>query len=130
MLSDDVISKFISLGLLTQVGVDVTQSSKAVIPDGAGPYTSVIDTGGSGPMLTHDYSLRLPEVQVAVRARMSDVARAKALALRNAVGDGWFNITIDGTFYQCLKVVQEVMDLQQDGRGRPKFGFNLTSVHE
>jgi hypothetical protein len=128
MLSDDVASEFISLGVLTSTTVGI--GSKAVIPDGSTPFTVIVDTGGSGPIYAHDYSLRLPEVQVSVRARLATDARTKALALRNAVGDGWRNVTINGTFYEKITVVQEVMDLQQDGKGRPKFGFNLTSVHE
>jgi len=130
MLSDDVFTQYKALGKLSQLGLDAFQSSKAVIPDGFGPYTSLVDVGGAGPTLTHDYSLRWPEVQVLVRARQADTARAKAVALREAVGDGWFNITIGGTFYQKIVAVQEVMDLQQDGKGRPKFGFNLIGFHE
>lgn len=130
MMSDDLVVKYITLGLLTSLGTDAMIGSKAVIPKGAGPYTVFVDTGGAGPILAHDYSLRRPEVQVSVRASLASTARAKAVALRDAVGDGWFNVTINGVFYEKIVAVQEVMDLQQDGQGRPKFGFNLTSVHD
>ena len=130
MLSEDLVVHFIALGALTALGSDVMIGAKATIPKGAGPYTVFVDTGGTMSLKTHDYELRRPEVQVSVRASLSSICRAKAQELRNLVGDGWYNVTINGTFYEKIIAVQEVMDLQQDGAGRPKFGFNLTSLHE
>jgi hypothetical protein len=127
MFSDDISVKIIALGYATQVGVDIFLTSKAKIPAGAGPYISIVETGGMGSEKTHSTRYPRPGVQILVRAREASVARAKAKAMHAAL-DGLYNVTINGTKYQRIVAVQDVMDQRVDETGRPRFAFNLESM--
>lgn len=127
MFSDDIAVKIIALGYATQVGVDIFLTSKAKIPAGAGPYISIVETGGMSSEKTHSSKYPRPEVQVLVRARDASIARTKAKAMHIAL-DGLYNVTINGTVYQRIVAVQDVMDQRVDETGRPRFAFNLESM--
>jgi hypothetical protein len=80
-----------------------------------------------GSEKTHSTRYPRPGVQILVRAREASVARAKAKAMHAAL-DGLYNVTINGTKYQRIVAVQDVMDQRVDETGRPRFAFNLESM--
>src|SRR5215471_13633130 len=107
MLSDDVVYYAIANNLLTAIKKDVFLSASAAIPskpDQVGPYTVVVDTGGAGAVLSHDYRYARPRVQITVSAAASSVAKAKALQLF-ALLCNLHNVTINGTFYLKITAV-------------------------
>lgn len=134
-LRENVAAKLVSLGLATGIGTDiflgsasaVPSSATAVPPPGAGPYISLIETGGTGALRSHASRYPRQSLQIVVRASSASVARDKALAVFGAVADK-FNVTFGSTFYLEILAVQEVMDMQKDETGRPRFGFNLNSL--
>lgn len=129
-ISDDIAARIIALGLGTAVGTDIFIGTKAKVPStpgDAGPYISLVDTGGSGAVRTHDGRYARPSCQISVRARQASTARAKAAALHAALADK-FNVTMGSTYYLSVTAVQEVMDMPADSVGRPRFGFNLDTL--
>lgn len=132
--ADDIATKIIALSLGTAVGTDIFLGSTAAIPGfkssnlSVGPYISLIDTGGTGALRTHGTKYPRPTLQVVVRAASAVLAKAKAVALHEAL-DGLYNVTINSTFYLEITAVQDVMDMQKDETGaRSRFGFNLNFI--
>lgn len=79
---------------LVTVGVDVFLSTKATMPPGDGPYTTIIDTGGIAPLETQDgQEIERRACQVTIRAKDYDTGRTLALAEWRAL-DGIRNTTI------------------------------------
>jgi hypothetical protein len=116
--------------------VNMFRSSGKVLPTGAGPFLSVIDTGGSGADNTQNSVIRpayeLPTAQIVVRADTYAVAYAMARAamisvqkIRNQyIGSGIFGPT--GTWYRKIKPLQsEPADGGLDPSGRPRSAFNV-----
>lgn len=80
--------------ILTDAGVgtyntDIFDTSKANIPDGDGPYLSIVETGGTSPERTQNSVLTpaypQPSAQITVRATDYVDARAMARAAYNAL---------------------------------------------
>ncbi len=86
-LAEELITILVAAG----VGVfntDIFASSAASIPDGDGPYLSVIETGGSPPIWTHNSNLpsnHRPGAKIITRASTFVAARAMAWAAFNAL---------------------------------------------
>lgn len=130
MFADDIAAQIVLAGLGTAVGTDIFLGSKAKIPstpENVGPYISVIDTGGSGALRSHDSKYPRPSLQIVVRAASAVVAKTRAQAIHEAIGD-LYNVTINARFYLEISAVQEVLDMQVDEAGRPRFGFNVNIV--
>lgn len=73
---------------LVTVGTDVFLSTKAVIPDGDGPYTTIIDTGGTEVEETMDgQTVQRLGAQITVRANDYDVGNTQAQAVWQAIED-------------------------------------------
>lgn len=126
MFLNEIAGRLVAQGVGT-IGTNIFLGSKAVIPDGDGPYLTLIETGGSAPTRIHNYvgahTLR-PTAQVAVRARSYAVARTMAQNAYNAL-DGVFNTTLSGVFYQKITARQEPTDLNLDAKERPVLVFNV-----
>lgn len=90
---EELADKIVDAGLGT-LNTDLFIGPKANIPTGDGPYTFLIDTGGTAPMETHDGSRyeRL-SVQVTVRATSYKTARTRILAIWREL-DSTYNTTI------------------------------------
>lgn len=91
---EEELADVISDAGLGTLNTDLFVGPKSNIPTGSGPYTTIIDTGGSAPEETHDGSRyeRL-SVQVAVRATSYAAARTRALAIWRVL-DSTYNTTI------------------------------------
>jgi hypothetical protein len=85
---------YLASGSLAALGTDAFIGRKAVIPAGAGPYVSIVDTGGRTPDRTHnqDIAERL-SFQIVVRGLSHTAARDRALAIWRRL-DGLRNVTI------------------------------------
>ncbi len=119
----------VTQGLATAVETDLFIGTKAKIPskpENVGPYTSLIETGGTTAMLAHDQRYAQPSLQIVVRAASASIARAKA-QLWHARYCALFNVTLNGTKYERIVAVQEVLDMQSDEVGRARFGFNVNA---
>lgn len=128
-LAADVAVDMIAQGLATAIKTDLFIGTKAKIPskpENVGPYTMLIETGGTGAVLAHDQRYPQPSLQITVRAASASIARAKAQAL-HARYCNLHNVTLNGTVYERIVAVQEVLDMQEDEVGRPRFGFNINA---
>lgn len=116
-------------------GGNMFGSSFKSIPDGDGPYLSIIETGGTNPEFTHNETIvpayQHPGAQVVVRAGSYPVAYAMAKAayfsavkVRNEfIGSGVVSAT--GTWYRKIRPLQEPFDIGLDTKGRARCAFNL-----
>ena len=124
---DDLASKLIADG----VGVLNTSlflSSRTPIPTGAGPYITLMETGGLAPLRVQNRTsaaILRPSAQIVVRATSYPVARMKAQAAYTSL-DGVFNTTLNGVFYLKITARQEPTDtgLDESG-GRVRVTFNV-----
>jgi hypothetical protein len=116
--------------------VNMFGSSGKSLPAGAGPFLSVIETGGTAPDNTQNSVIRpayeQPGAQIVVRADTYPAAYAMARAAYNSlvktrnefIGSGVISAT--GTWYRKIRPLQsEPYDLGLDGTGRPRSGFNV-----
>jgi hypothetical protein len=97
------------------------RSSAKVVPSGAGPFLSIIETGGTTPDNTHNSVIvpayQKPGAQIVVRADAYPVAFAMARAAYNSlvkirneyIGSGELSAT--GTWYRKIRPLQEPFDL-------------------
>lgn len=123
---DDIAAKLVADGIGV-IGTTLFTSSKAVLPSGAGPYITLMETGGLAPLRVQNRNgaaILRPSVQVVVRATSYQVARAKAQDAYTSL-DGVFNTTLNGTFYLKITARQEPTDTGLDEAGRPRVTFNL-----
>ena len=131
---DDVAAK-LAIDGVGVLGVNIFESSAAIIPVGMGPYLSLWDTGGMAPTRVQNSrppNTQRPTAQVLVRAgRIAGVqeaypaARAMAMAAYVSL-DGYFNVMINGTFYLSLMARQEIVDMGLDATGlRVQVIFNI-----
>lgn len=90
---EELAQKIVDAGLGT-LNTDLFLSPKKPIPTGDGPYTFLIDTGGTAPDETHDGARyeRL-SVQVTVRAKSYATGRTRILAIWREL-DSTYNTTI------------------------------------
>lgn len=130
MFSEDLVSLITAAGLGT-LGTSLFVGSKATFPVGDGPYTSVIETGGTAPEGTHNMVDRpayvRPSAQIVVRAKKRDDARNRIQSLYlmlYPVRDRFVN----GTWWRSVTIVQEPFDLGVDDAGRIRFAFNINVV--
>ena len=123
---DELAARLVAQGVGV-LGSNITLGSKGIIPEGDGPYISLIETGGTEPTRVHNEAsahTQRPTAQVLVRAKSYSVARTKAKAAYAAL-DGVFNTTLSGTYYQSLVARQEPTDIGLDAEARPMIVFNV-----
>ncbi len=129
---DEVAAYLAAQGVGT-VGSNIFLGSKASIPEGSGPYLTLVETGGMAPTRVQNKTsgnTQRPTAQVAVRASTYNVARMMLKAAYTAL-DGVFNTTLSGTFYLRIVPRQEPTDLGVlDGKGRPVIVFNIEAEKE
>jgi hypothetical protein len=110
---------------------DILLGSKRSIPSGDGPYISIRETGGTAPEFVQDVATPncvYPAAQVVVTAKEYDTARAKAIAVRNALVV-IRNTTVGGVRYLSIRPLQEPFDMGLDDTGnRVRVGFNLIAM--
>lgn len=126
MFLDDIAARLVSQGVGTK-GTNIFLGSKSIIPEGAGPYLTLTETGGAGPMRVQNYTtahVQRPTAQILVRAKSYLDARTM-IANAYAALDGIFNTTINGVFYQRIVARQEPTDLGLDSNERPMLVFNI-----
>ena len=134
---EDVVAKIIAAGKGVAVGTDIFTSTRASIPSNgssaAGPFTSVLDTGGPEPVRRHNRvtnPYQRSTLQIVVRATSAVVAKAKARELFALfVGIRNMKLTTGGPFYLEITPTQsEPFDMDLDEIGRSRFGFNLRAL--
>lgn len=92
-LERELIKLLNDAGLATE-GTDAFAGPKKTLPSGAGPYIRVVNTGGAAPEETHNgKTYERLSAQITVSAKSHDVARVRALAIRDAL-DGVRNTTV------------------------------------
>lgn len=118
-----------SAGTYTGSTRDIFLSSRAVLPDGDGPFLSVNETGGTGPARTHSNATQKPSAQLVARADTYSNARAKLKLAYDALGgaDGLHNVTLSGTAYISITANQEPFDLGLDSKGRAMVAVNIAA---
>lgn len=124
---DEIASYLAAQGVGT-VGADIIKGSKGVVPTGDGPYLSLIETGGTGSMRTHNGTpVQQPTAQILARAKQYNIARTKLKAAFDALGGdkGLHNVTLNGTFYQSVTPRQQPTDLGLDAEARVMISFNI-----
>lgn len=125
-LLDEIAARLVAQGVGT-TGSNIFLGSKAVIPTGAGPYLTLVETGGSGPTRIQNKTsanTQRPTAQVAVRAQSYSSARTMCKAAYDAL-DGVFNTVLSGTLYHSMTARQEPTDIGLDAVGRPVIVFNV-----
>jgi hypothetical protein len=112
------------------LGQDLFLSTKADIPGGAGPITTIVESGGTSSRRTqNNTATQRPAAQIVIRASSYPAARARAVLVYNALGgdNGLYNVTLSGTFYQQIVPVQQLFDLGLDELSRARVVFNINA---
>jgi len=129
---DDLVWLIEQAGLGTY-GTDLFKGTKAAIPiTGAGPFTTLIATGGASPEGTHNMTdlpaYVHPSAQIVVRAELYDVAEAHVKALYELLYP-IRNRMVNGTWWRQVTYLQsEALDLGRDDNGRVRLAFNIDVV--
>lgn len=83
---ETVFAAFIVSGALGVLGTDLFIGPRAVFPEGSGPFTRVMNTGGMLPEHTHNGSVtKRGSVQVVVVSDQYESGRARAHAIYDYV---------------------------------------------
>lgn len=109
-------------------GTSIFLGAKAVIPAGAGPYLTLVDTGGSGSVKTHNNSsIERPTAQLCARATDYATAKAFLIAALAALGgqSGLFNVLLGTTWYLSITARQNPTDIGLDEAGRAMLVVNI-----
>ena len=123
----DEIVALIHAASLGTFGTDLFTGTKAVIPPGPGPFTALIETGGSGPDYIQNKkgpAYRWPGLQITVHAESTVVAKARCDALYVLLA-AIENQTIGGVWYVKARPLQEPHDMGLDDLSRPMWQFNV-----
>lgn len=123
---DDLKAVMVAAGLPTG---SIFLSSAAVIPVGAGPYISIVDTGGTAPDRTQNTAgdaYENPAAQIMARAT-SYVAAQTMLSTAYAALVVVQNTTINGVWYSSIRPLQSrFIDLGLESQtGRARLAFNV-----
>lgn len=124
---NDVISILVAAGIADE---DIFVGAKANIPTSDGPFITIKETGGAGPLGTHNST----DVPAYIRPSAQIVARgedyAKARAMAQVAWDALFKIRnrkVNGTWYVSITMNQQPFDLGEDDSARPRIAFNISS---
>lgn len=133
---DDIVTHLVAqgVGIASGAGKNIFKSSKDVIPVGAGPYLSVIETGGSGSSKTqNDTATENPTASLSCRAESYVVARTMLKSAYNALGgaNGLYNVWLGDIFYVRISARQGLTDLGIDATGkRVMLVFNIDAERQ
>jgi hypothetical protein len=124
---DEIANRIVTQGAGV-LGTNLFLSTKSTIPSGDGPYTSLVEYGGTTSRRTQNHTAtQRPSAQIVVRAKTYQSARSQCVLVHNALGGdcGLYNTVINGTFYQMIIANQQIFDLSPDELGRARVGFNI-----
>jgi len=124
---DEIAARIVAQGAGV-LGTDLFLSSKAQIPTGAGPYTTIIEYGGTTSRRTqNNKSTQRPSAQIVVRASTYPVARARAALVYKALGgdEGLHEIVLSGTRYLSIIPIQQLFDMSLDELSRARVAYNI-----
>ena len=132
MFLDDMVTLLETASLGTR-GTSIFWGSGVRVPDGDGPYLSLIETGGLSPIVMHvseqTPGYRRPSAQITARASDWTVARAKIEEVYQLfTNPRKQNVFINSVWYVSIDVVQDPFDLPPDDRGRVRCAFNINAV--
>lgn len=105
----------------------IKRNTSGVVVEGAGPYLSLTETGGTSPLRVHNTvgaHVQRPSAQICVRATNYLTARTMAKAAYTAL-DGVFNTILSGVTYYSITAVQEPRDIGLDVVERSMIVFNI-----
>ncbi len=112
-------------------GVNLFKGAKARIPDGNGPFVSLIRSGGQGAEGTHNLTTvpayERPTAQILTRAKDTETAEGMALKL-HAFMYPIRDVFINGCWWRELNVLSEVFELPPDEQQRARQAFNIRGV--
>lgn len=121
---------YIEAQLGYKFGTEMFRGPRAVMPNGDGPFTSIIENQGFAPEGTHNAAGAAylnPSAQLLTRAAKYSVARTRAQQLWDLLQPVQ-NQFIDGTWWRELHMQGEVFDLTPDEQGRVRVAFNIDAV--
>lgn len=125
-IAEDLAAHWLTKGVIASVD-DVLTGGMAQIPDGDGPYISVVETAGAGAEYRQEVegtSMEMPGAQVTVRS--TDYVEARTLARALWAALPVFNASIGGTWYRSLRPLQSPYELGLDAtQRRTRFVFNV-----
>lgn len=128
---DDMGVLFLAKGHVIAEGTDLFFSTKARIPDGAGPYVSLIDTGGLSTVRTQNRAktsaYERPGAQILVRCTNYLTARNKAYELFYDV-ISVKNEVLNNVWYLEIRPQQNPFDAGVDQQNRAIVIFNVIPV--
>jgi hypothetical protein len=111
-------------------GTNMFYGAKAVIPPGAGPFLSIIMTGGMPPSRIQSQiqppAYQQPGAQVTVRGTSYAALKTMLFAAYGALNVR--NTEINSRWYLSISPKQEPFDMDQDELGRLKFAFNVEII--
>jgi minor capsid protein len=131
MFLDEIAALLVAQGVGT-IGQNIFKGSNAVIPDGTGPFLSLIVYPGSPSSKTHDdTATERPNMQLKARfgvgaeayQRANNMIRAAYETLGGA--NGLFNVTLSGVFYLSITAKHPPGDTGKDEKGRATLTFNI-----
>lgn len=102
--------------------------SDVVLPPGPGPFITVMETAGRGPIPVHNAkALRQPALQLTVRGDlMSDVEPLVELSYDALGGDPQIaNELIGDVFFLWMRPASDIFSLPNDAEGRVRLAFNV-----
>lgn len=109
-------------------GVTLFAGPDVDMPSGATAILSVAETGGRGPIGTHQEpnALRQPWFQIAARADLYQDAAALIDRAYDALSGS--QLQIADLVFLTLRAVNEPAGIGTDANGRPIVSFNLSTV--
>lgn len=112
--------------LLTSINTNIYRNDRPETPDN----TLIIYRTGGQPALhamgNRAPSLEKPTFQVEIRNTSADTAEEQAIAVKDAL-DGLTKTTINGTLYEVIFMVGDILSLGKDTRERTKFTVNFVA---
>lgn len=122
---------YLSGGLSLVYGTNLFKGPLAKMPDGDGPFVSIIRTGGLGAEATHNSpdapAYERPTAQIVSRAVAYDVAENMAYQVYDLLWPVQDQV-INGTYWRVLNVRSEPFDLPPDEKGLARLAFNIDCV--
>lgn len=108
--------------------VSIFVGAKASLPDGPGPFITIIQTGGAPPVGTHNMTTLpayvRPSAQIMARGEDAEAVENMAQAAYNALFP-IRNRFVNGTWYVQITMKQSLMDLGEDDPARSRIAFNI-----
>jgi len=129
-VTDEIAAKLVASGIGV-LAKSIFIGSRTALPNGAGPYLSLIETGGYLPIRTHNSTsvpaYQRPSFQIICRAATYPAARLMCQNAYDALA-GVKNVVLSGTWYLEISPIQELMDLGLDETGRARVAFNIDVI--